>query len=138
MLVPLVLSLTHMLTCFLWYISTVENRLIPARPEEEYFNPSWWEAYRGLGVENIRTQGSVIQQYAISFYWVTATLSTNGQLEDLKPRTLKELYFTILVMLFSVTVYLYILGETANVVMKQDEELVSRRSTLLMARRFVE
>lgn len=72
-----------------------------------------------------------------SHYWVFASLTTNGLIGPMTPRNPLEISFTCMVMCVSLTVYAYILGEISNLVMKQDEELVATRSSILQVEDFV-
>ena len=44
----------------------------------------------GFGVQDIYEQGSIWEQYLLSFYWVVATLSTNGQIGNMTPKNMAE------------------------------------------------
>lgn len=81
--------------------------------------------------------GDCITQYCLSFYWVTATLATNGLVAGMLPSNWMEIGFTCVTMLISLTLYAYVLGEISNVVMKADEALVLQRSQLSLVQSFV-
>ena len=44
----------------------------------------------GFGLEDIYLSGTIWQQYLLCFYWVLATISTNGQVEQMVPKNLAE------------------------------------------------
>ena len=73
----------------------------------------------------------------MSYFWVTATISTNGRIGDMNPITDAELAFACLVMVLNLTVYSYALGEVSAAVMKQDEDLVKQRQNILSVESYI-
>lgn len=133
-LAPIVLAISHILGCLWWYIGSVQ--LI----DSEEYNPKdleshWIGHYPAYGTTNILQGASVFQQYVLSFYWATASLSTNGQIGEANPQTFSEMLFACIIMLTSMTVYVYILGELSNHVMYQDEKLVATRRQVALRMR---
>lgn len=125
-LAPVVLAISHILGCLWWYIGSV------GLMDGEDFNPKdleshWIGHYPAFGTTNILHGASVLQQYCLSFYWASASLSTNGQIGEANPQTFNEMLFACVIMLTSMTVYVYILGELSNHVMNQDQKLVATR-----------
>ena len=44
----------------------------------------------GFGDSDIYLQGNIGQQYLLCYYWVVATLTTNGQVGDMTPKSMLE------------------------------------------------
>ena len=47
--------------------------------DKKLFRRHWVHEYKGFGVDDVFLNGTIVEQYLLSYYWVTATLSTNGQ-----------------------------------------------------------
>ncbi len=73
----------------------------------------------------------MLQQYAISFYWVTSTLVTCGEVGNMLPSNLVEVIFTNAAILVILTVNAYVLGEISDIVIYQ----VRTASAILAAAR---
>ena len=57
-----------------------------------------------------------------------STLTTNGQVGAAIPQNLTEMAFTSVLMVLTVTIFNYVLGEITNVIMAQDAALVATRA----------
>ena len=57
-----------------------------------------------------------------------STLTTNGQVGAAIPQNLTEMAFTSVLMVLTVTIFNYVLGEITNVIMAQDAALWSPRA----------
>ncbi len=57
-----------------------------------------------------------------------STLTTNGQVGAAVPQNLTEMAFTSVLMVLTVTIFTYVLGEITNVIMAQDAALVATRA----------
>ena len=44
----------------------------------------------GFGDLDIYLQGNIGQQYLLCYYWMVATLTTNGQVGDMTPKSMLE------------------------------------------------
>jgi hypothetical protein len=65
-------------------------------------NGSTRTAY-ALDIMNVQNSASselisVLKQYLVSYFWVTATISTNGRIGDMNPITPAEMAFSCVVM----------------------------------------
>eukprot|EP00961_Rhodomonas_salina_P218903 2958803-Rhodomonas_salina.3 len=60
-----------------------------------------------------RAGSTVWDQYLLSLYWVSATLTVNGLVGEVIPQNLYEVGFTIVLMLLNMTVYRWIIGEVS-------------------------
>ena len=118
-LLPLFLGFSHILACVLYYIARLQKD-----------SSTWLKHYEGLGYESVLNDGGILSRYVVSYYWVSASVSTNGLVGEMEPSNWYEISFTILVMLVNVTLYAYVLGEVSNAVIKQDEELVRTRQNM--------
>ena len=120
-LLPIFLGFSHLLACILYYIARLNRR---------EGNKTWLDPYNGLGFATVLEKGDILSRYFISYYWISASVSTNGLVGDMTPANWWEIGFTCVVMLVNVTLYAYVLGEVSNAVMKQDEELVRTRQDM--------
>eukprot|EP00961_Rhodomonas_salina_P299801 3939215-Rhodomonas_salina.4 len=69
---------------------------------------------------------SVWEQYLVSLYWVTATLTVNGLVGPVTPQNLVEVFFTILLLLLNLTVVRAVLGEVSSMIMSAGSSSLSR------------
>ncbi|GMH33513.1 hypothetical protein BSKO_01347 [Bryopsis sp. KO-2023] len=93
---------------------------------------------RAFGTDNIPENAHVLEQYVLSFYWAIATISTNGQIGEGTARTYTEIAFTCVMILVSITLYVYVLGELSDLVMTQDMKLVATRGQVQTIQNFIE
>ncbi|KAK3251424.1 hypothetical protein CYMTET_39234 [Cymbomonas tetramitiformis] len=128
-LMPMLLSICHVLACIWWYIGVQYTGGMGRR---------WVEFYDGFGTEDIEEQGSIVQQYLLSVYWITTSLSTSGLIGSMFPKNYVEMLFTCVVMMVQLTLFKYVLGEISNLVMEQDAQLVETRRTVHQMASFIE
>lgn len=124
-LVPIMFSASHILGCIWWYIGTYNV------DENSDLKKHWIGHYQAFGTANVMADANVLQQYILCFFWATASLSTNGQIGDSQPKTFTEMIFGCVIMLHSLTVYVYLLSELSDLVMNQDQELVVTRRQVI-------
>lgn len=123
----MILAFSHLLGCAWWYIGSYSILEDPKDRVPGDLENHWIGHYPAFGTRDILEDASVVQQYCLSFYWATASLSTNGQIGTSHPKTYAEMLYACAIMLLSMTVYIYVLGELSDHVMNQDEKLVATR-----------
>ncbi|KAK3285457.1 hypothetical protein CYMTET_6939 [Cymbomonas tetramitiformis] len=128
-LMPMLLSLIHVLGCLWWYLGTKFDTVM---------GNHWVDYYAGFGSENISDEGSILEQYALSIYWISASLSTSGLIGGMQPKNFVEMLFSCFVMAIQLTFFKYVLGEISNVVMEQDAELVETRRAVHQMQHFID
>ncbi|KAK9861698.1 hypothetical protein WJX84_004552 [Apatococcus fuscideae] len=159
----ILMAVMHIFACAWWYIGTYNQQnfwntdkfeitLTPGMNDTvtaiagQDFNmtdynaqlPNYWVGrYQGFGLNDMYLSGSIWQQYLLCFYWVLATISTNGQVQNMVPKNLAEILFGYLVLIASVTLVAYVLGAVSNVIMDQDAALVRMRTQVLAIQKFV-
>ena len=119
-LMPMLIVINHLGACVLWWVSA--DTYISSGTTDSMFL-----RWTGLGTDDIMNLEdsasseiiSVLKQYLVSYFWVTATISTNGRIGEMNPITPAELMFTSVVMVLNLTLYSYALGEVSAAVMKQ-------------------
>lgn len=126
-MVLIITGLSHILACIWWFIGVrrLSHHQEGQREHEgtverdDDANNHWIGSYRGLGTNESWDDINVVEQYILSFYWITATLSTNGLVGQTLPKNAGELCFVCFLMLMSLTLYAYILGSISNLVTKK-------------------
>ena len=68
-----------------------------------------------------------VQRYLLSFYWVICTYTTDGVTDLVFPQNPPEVVFTIAMMLIHLTIWQWISGEIANMVMSIDDAVIRAR-----------
>ena len=108
----MLVSVSHVLACIFYFIGV-------------NINDSWMvrDTEYGSGLNE-----AVWDQYLLSFFFVLATLSTNGVVGDLVPATFVEVVFAGALMIINMTLFAYILGQISSLVMKADDEVWRRPS----------
>lgn len=124
-LIPIMFSASHILGCIWWYIGTHNV------DENSDLKKHWIGYYQAFGTTNVLADANVLEQYILCFFWATASLSTNGQIGDSQPKSFTEMIFGCVIMLHSLTVYVYLLSELSDLVMNQDQELVVTRRQVM-------
>eukprot|EP00736_Rhodelphis_marinus_P003625 Rmarinus@m.19453 len=117
MLVMLI-TLLHWCACVWFFVATRQG----------YNELTWYSEHQGYG--SLDDGYGPVDEYLVSFYWVTASVASVGQ-PEIMPVSNVEFGVSILLMGCSLTVYAFILGEISSLVMKQDERLVALRADLL-------
>ena len=138
-LIPMLILINHVMACVIWWVSA--DTYIGNSTSDSMF-----ARWSGLGTGDLMNlEGtasseviSVLKQYLVSYFWVTATISTNGRIGDVNPITSGELAFTCVVMVLNLTLYSYALGEVSAAVMKQDEDLVQQRQNILSVEGYIQ
>eukprot|EP00854_Cymbomonas_tetramitiformis_P004787 gene4787-5854_t len=128
-LLPTLMSISHILACVWWYIGDKIDVGLGSK---------WIDYFEGFGTRDIRAHGSIPEQYMLSIYWITTSLSTSGLIGDMQPKNWAEMLFTCVVMGVQLTFFKYVLGEISNLVMEQDAELVKTRQTVMQMKNFIE
>jgi len=131
----LLFALTHLPAC-LWFFLTDHD-------DEDTFlhntkivtsEDGYW--FSGYGV--VSSNGIKFEQYLMSLYWVTGTISTMGQgAGELMPQNEKERIFTIFLMLLNLSAYAYILGAISQLFMTADEALVDIRKEVTLIESYI-
>ena len=80
------------------------------------------EAHFGL-----RTVALGIDRYVLCFYWVLSTITCQGVTGDVVPQNFLEIIFTIALLAINLTIYRWISGEFANMVMSADDKVMRTR-----------
>jgi hypothetical protein len=92
--------------------------------------------FSGFGANS--TSNLRLEEYMLSMYWVTGTLTTMGQGGgDLMPQNARERVFAIFLMMMNLSIYAYILGAISNLFMSADEAIVRKRSEISAVERFI-
>ncbi|KAK9831937.1 hypothetical protein WJX81_001333 [Elliptochloris bilobata] len=97
----------------------------------------WVGLYPAYGLPNVYQEATIWEQYLVSVYWCVSTLTTNGQVGAATPQNLAEMAFTAVLMVMTVTIFNYVLGEITNVIMAQDAALVATRAQVQRVQKFV-
>ena len=134
------MALLHIAACAWFYIGTRYKEWHPGSAV------SWCEidpslaSLARISYEDrfgLRPQSSVWDQYLISLYWVTATLTSYGIVGDILPQNNTEIVYTMVLMVMNITVFGYIIGEVSSVFMIQDEEVTKARTQLGAVESFI-
>mmetsp|Transcript_23103 Transcript_23103/g.47903 ORF Transcript_23103/g.47903 Transcript_23103/m.47903 type:complete len:2455 (+) Transcript_23103:3757-11121(+) len=92
--------------------------------------------FSGFGSNS--TSSLRIEEYMLSMYWVTGTLTTMGQGGgDLMPQNATERIFAIFLMMMNLSIYAYILGAISNLFMSADEAIVRKRAEISAVERYI-
>ena len=75
----------------------------------------------------MKPDSSGILRYLLSFYWVLSTITGDGMIGPLTPQNFIEILYTIILMAINLTIYSWISGELANMVMNADNRVIRRR-----------
>ena len=133
-------GLLHVAACAWFYIGTRYKEWHPQAAVSWYeISPSLTSLSRISYQDRygLRNGSTVWDQYLISQYWVTATLTSYGIVGDLLPQNSTEMIYAMVLMILSITVFGYIIGEVSSVFMIQDEEVTKARSQLGSVESFV-
>ena len=128
-----IFSLLHFGACAWFYIGTRYKNWHPDAAV------SWYEIDPSLNASShlsykdrygLRNGSTVWDQYLISLYWVTATLTSYGIVGDLLPQNNVEMVYAMILMVLNIAVFGFIIGEVSSVFMIQDEEVTKARAQL--------
>ena len=70
--------------------------------------------------------GAQLDEYLLSFWWVTSTLTAVGTSEG-EARNETERWFAMCLMLLNLSLFAYVLGTISSLFMSADEQLVAAR-----------
>lgn len=107
-----ILIIIHLVSCLWYYIATINA----SDPD------TWISRYRV-------NQLPVLEQYLLSLYWVSTTLTTVGYGEFV-PYTNLEKVLTILLMGFGVGFYSYVIGNVSNILNQVQSEESAKAAKL--------
>ena len=137
-LLPMLLGVMHVLACALW--------LIGRRAKQDRWRTggnAWFDSYIGLSTGDVYTNGKLVDQYVVSFFWVSTVMSTTSLVggspdtTNLEPANMGEVLFTCLVMVMNLTIFSYLLGKISDAVMEQDAETVVMRNKIMAVEKLV-
>ena len=66
-------------------------------------------------------------QYLMCLYWVLSTISCQGVVADVVPQNFMEIMYAIALLAINLTMYRWISGEIANIVMSSDDRVIRTR-----------
>mmetsp|Transcript_26024 Transcript_26024/g.58867 ORF Transcript_26024/g.58867 Transcript_26024/m.58867 type:complete len:2813 (-) Transcript_26024:149-8587(-) len=134
-------SVLHLISCF-WFL--MGRRGVGEVPSL----PTWYEppaaSRRGGGGGGSATgssqytsyggiysnQSAAWDQYLLSFYWISSTVSGNGVIGDMNPQNYGEIGYTIFLLCIQLTLFNYVIGEISTGVLKGDEKLLKAREEI--------
>lgn len=131
----LLFALTHLPACMWFFLTNVEDEdTVLHNTKIETTVDGYW--FSGYGV--VSSNGWMFEQYMLSLYWVTGTISTMGQgAGELMPQNAKERIFTIFLMLLNLSIYAYILGAISQLFMIADEAMVEVREEVTLIESYI-
>ena len=121
----------HICACIYYYI----GRKIPRWDLGPMYQISWLYADSNLGIDtfdretyhpSMRPDATHVERYILCLYWVISTITCQGVIGDLGPQNLFEIMYSVVLLLFNLTIYRWIQGEIANFVMSGDEKVKRR------------
>ncbi|KAK3237823.1 hypothetical protein CYMTET_52125 [Cymbomonas tetramitiformis] len=125
------LALLHTTAC-IWFLIGTFHEPSWYQPEQEASNSPYYPPY------GMQAKSTWAQQYLLSMYWVTATLSTYGVSSEMLPTNYTEIGFTIVLMFINMTLFAYVLGEISRLVMDKDMVLVQMRNRMAAVEQFLQ
>ena len=125
------LIICHYATCIYFYIG--EN--VPNWNLGKMNQVSWLHANSEVEAETydreahfgLKTMALGIDRYVLCFYWVLSTITCQGVTGDVVPQNFLEIIFTIALLAINLTIYRWISGEFANMVMSADDRVMRTR-----------
>jgi ankyrin repeat protein len=136
-----IFALLHMAACVWFYIGNRYKEWYPGSAVSwNGIDPSLL-ALSHLSYHNrygLKPNSTVWDQYLLSLYWVTATLTSYGIVGDLLPQNTTEIIYCMVLMVLNITVFAFIIGEVSSVFMIQDEEVTKARTQLGAVESFVQ
>ena len=96
---------------------------------------SWLRADAGIGLDTydreehfaMRPEASGIERYILSLFWVFSTITCEGTVGNLEPQNFVEIVYCVVLLGFNLTIYRWISGEIANMVMNADDKVIRTR-----------
>ena len=83
----------------------------------------WMSRVLEVGDYGVGETSDVWDHYLLAFYYVMATMTTNGVVGELTPATYAEVVFCSILMVVNMTLFAYILGEISTLIMKNDNQV---------------
>ena len=125
------LIICHYCACIFYYLGTN----VPKWNLGRMHQISWLHADASLGVDTydrnwhfaMRPEASGIDRYVLSLYWVLSTITCQGVIGEVSPQNLMEVAYAVVLLVFNLTIYRWIAGEIANMVMNADEKVIRTR-----------
>ena len=124
--------IVHICACIYYYI----GRKIPDLSLGSMYQISWLYADSSLGIDTfdredyhpaMRSASPHAERYILCLYWVISTITCQGVVGLLGPQNFVEIAYSIVLLLFNLTIYRWIQGEIANFVMSGDEKVIRTR-----------
>ena len=130
-LVVVFLIICHFCACIFYYLGTN----VPKWNLGRMHQISWLHADASLGVDTydrnwhfaMRPEASGIDRYVLSLYWVLSTITCQGVIGEVSPQNFMEVAYAVALLVFNLTIYRWIAGEIANMVMNADEKVIRTR-----------
>ena len=69
----------------------------------------------------------LLSRYSLSVYWVVSTYTCQGVIGEMTPQNSYEIFYTIVLLLLNLTIWRWISGEIANMVMSSDARVIRTR-----------
>ena len=121
----------HFCACIFYYLGTN----VPKWNLGKMHQISWLQADAALGLDTydrnwhfaMRPEASGIERYVLSLYWVVSTITCQGVIGEVSPQNLMEVAYAVVLLVFNLTIYRWIAGEIANMVMNADEKVIRTR-----------
>lgn len=130
LLIPL-LAITHICTCVFFFTSRIEL---------ERGNDTWINLFSGFGkdVGTFGQQGTIMEQYAVSFYYISTILSSHGLVGNAKPANYTELVMLIPVLVIALAFGQYIIGSLSQYIHSSNAQLMAFRRSNQQAEQFIQ
>ena len=131
----LLFALTHVPACLWFFLTNNDDEdTVLHNTKIQTTEDGYW--FSGYGVAS--SNGWKFEQYMLSLYWVTGTISTMGQgAGELMPQNAKERIFTVFLMLLNLSIYAYILGAISQLFMIADEAMVEVREEVTLIESYI-
>ncbi|KAK3251628.1 hypothetical protein CYMTET_39030 [Cymbomonas tetramitiformis] len=137
-LLIMLIILLHIFTCIWYELGQMDGdtwySVLQERARGELDDGADRRLWTSFGA---KPGATVWGRYLLTFYWVTATVSTNGGVGSIKPHNYVEVVFTIVAMLVHMTMFTYFLGEISNIVMAADDKMVAAREEMFGVQSFL-
>ena len=136
-LAPVLVCSIHLLACALWYIGRIVKQRVDGGQWYRGAAAAWFDEYQGLGTRDIFHSGKIVDQYLLSFFWVSMVISTTSLIGNMLPVNSIEIAYMVLLCVANLTLFSYLLGEISDAVMEQDEEKVEQRNRIMALQSFI-
>lgn len=115
-------TVLHLTACVFLYIGT-------------FGQPAWMD--RGVEYGATREDG-VWDNYLLSFYFVSSSLRTVGNVDELTPSTFQEVVYSLVLMLVTMVFFSYVLGEISAMIMQSDDAVAEARARQATVENYIE